>query len=242
MNCIIVDDEPLAREAVQLLISNNKQLKLGGSFGSAYQAAAFIEINPVDLVFLDIQMAGLNGIDFAKTIRRETLVIFITAFSQYALDSYEVDAIDYLVKPLKVDRFEKAIQKAFSYHRLLLNTASFAENKITSVEDDYFFVKANRKIVKVYFKDVLFIEGLKDYVIINTHDQKIITAINIKTILDRLSKKNFFRINKSYIINLQHISSFDNNIVYIGKNEIPIGNTFRNTFFAENVNNKLLRR
>jgi DNA-binding LytR/AlgR family response regulator len=242
MNCIIVDDEPLAREAVEMLVNSNEQLTLLGAFGSAQQAAAFVDANSVDLVFLDIHMAGMNGIDFARTIHRKSLIIFITAFSQYALDSYEVEAIDYLVKPLQADRFEKAVRKALSYHQLLLKVRSSAESDITFIEDGYFFVKSNRKIIKVHFKDVLFIEGLKDYVVIHTTGQKIITAINIKTILDQLSKQHFFRISKSYIINLQHITSFDNNVVYIGRNEIPIGSAFRNAFFTEQVNKRLLRR
>lgn len=242
MNCIIIDDEPLAREAVQMHIDGTMLLKLVGSFGSANQAADFIEANHVDLIFLDIQMAGTNGIDFAKTIHRETLIIFVSAYSHYALNSYEVEAIDYLVKPIKADRFDKAVQKALSYNQLLLKARETAENNIPIIEDNYFYVKSNRKIVKVLFKDVLFIEGLKDYVIINTNDQKIITAINIKTIFEQLPKKVFFRISKSYIINLQHITSFDNNTVYIGNNKVPIGNTFREAFFEDNVNKKLIKR
>jgi DNA-binding LytR/AlgR family response regulator len=242
MNCIIIDDEPLAREAVQMLTEGNAQLKLAGSFGSVPPAAAFMATNPVDLIFLDIQMAGISGIDFAKTIHRETLIIFISAYSHYALDSYEVEAIDYLVKPLRAYRFDMAVQKALAYNQLLRKANNGAENNIPIIEDDYFFVKSNRKIVKVLFKDVLFIEGLKDYVVINTNEQKIITAINIKTIFEQLSKNVFYRISKSYIINLQHITSFDNNIVYIGNNKIPIGNAFRAAFFSENVNKRLIRR
>jgi len=242
MNCIIIDDEPLAREAVQLYIINTRQLNLVGSFTSANQAATFIETNPVDLIFLDIQMAGINGLDFAKAIHNEALIIFISAYSHYALDSYEVEAIDYLVKPINADRFDRAVQKALSYNQLLLKARELAENEIPIVEENYFFVKANRKIVKVHFKEVLFIEGLKDYVIINTSGQKIITAVNIKTIFEQLPKNVFFRISKSYIINLQHITSFDNNTVYIANNKIPIGNAFRAAFFAEKVNKRLIRR
>lgn len=242
MNCVIIDDEPLAREAVQLLIDKNPQLKLIGSFGSVHNAADCIANAHVDLIFLDIQMPGMNGVDFAKTMQQQTLVIFITAYSEYALDSYEVDAIDYLVKPLHPQRFEKAIQKAALYWQLLLKVKTTNDNNISLTEDDYFYVKANRKNIRVNFKDVLFIEGLKDYVVIHTNEQKILTTINIKNIFEQLPKKIFFRISKSYIINLQNISSFDNNVVYIGKNEIPIGNTFRNAFFMENVNKKLLRR
>ncbi|MFL9485092.1 LytR/AlgR family response regulator transcription factor [Chitinophagaceae bacterium LWZ2-11] len=241
MKCVVVDDEPLAREAVELLIGQNAGLTLSGSFGSAVSATKFIKDNPIDLIFLDIQMPGVNGIDFAKSIQGETLIIFITAFSEYALDSYEVEAVDYLVKPVQHERFQKAVDKAQSYLQLL--TAGIGSgNNITSVQDDYFFVKADRKIFKIHFKDIRFIEGLKDYVIVNVDEQKIMTAMNIKTIYDQLPKKDFFRISKSYIINVNHIASFDNNTVYIGKHEIPIGNAFRNAFFDEYVTKKLFHR
>ncbi len=240
MNCIIVDDEPLAREAIQLLVGKINHLKLVGSFNSANAASRFLGENVVDLIFLDIQMPGTNGIDFAKTIPQKALVIFTTAFSEYALNSYEVEAIDYLIKPVSFDRFQKAVSKAQSYHKLL--AADNSNNNIETITDDYFFVKANRKIFKILFKDILFIEGLKDYVVLQTATQKIITAMNIKTIHDQLPQNLFVRISKSYIINVQHITSFDNNTVFIDKNEIPIGNAYRNYFFDEFVTKKLLSR
>ena len=241
MNCIVIDDEPLAREAVELLVAKNQALALAGSFSSANSASVFIKDHPVDLVFLDIQMPGINGLEFAQLIQKETLVIFITAFSNYALDSYEVEAIDYLVKPVQPERFQKAVAKAQTYLQLLKADA-VAESNITQVEDDYFFVKAERRIFKIAFKDVRFIEGLKDYVVIHVDEQKVMTAMNIKTIFEQLGRKDFIRISKSYIINVHHISSFDNNTVYIGKHEIPIGNAFRDTFFKEFVNKKLFQR
>lgn len=240
MNCIIVDDEPLAREAIQLLVDKVPALKLLGTFNSATTASKFIADHPVDLIFLDIQMPGINGIEFAKTIPEDTLVIFTTAFSEYALDSYEVEAVDYLVKPVQQQRFQKAVNKALSYHALL--QSSTAANKIETVAADYFFVKADRKIFKVSFNDILFIEGLKDYVVLHTADQKIMTAMNVKTIHEQLPQNVFVRISKSYVVNVQQIESFDNNTVFIHKHEIPIGNTYRSYFFDEFVAKKLLSR
>lgn len=240
MNCIIVDDEPLAREALQLLIPKTPGLSLMESFGSANAAARFMEDHRIDLIFLDIQMPGINGIEFARQIPKETLIIFTTAFSEYALDSYDLDAIDYLVKPVQDQRFQKAVRKALSYHLLLKEDHS--SSHIEKVEADYVFVKADRKFFKVYFKDLLFIEGLKDYVVLHTPTQKIITAMNIKTIHDQLPQKTFVRISKSYIVNVQHIESFDNNTVYILQHEIPIGNVYRNYFFDEYVGKKLIGR
>lgn len=240
MNCIIVDDEPLAREAIEMLIEKTSDLALLGSFNSAATASKFMHDAIVDLVFLDIQMPGINGIEFAKTIPEKTFVIFTTAFSEFATESYEVDAIDYLIKPVKLERFQKAIDKALSYSVLLKKRNS--DNNIEQITDNHFFIKADRKIIKVYFKDILFIEGLKDYVVMHTENQKVITAMNIKTIHEQLPKKMFVRVSKSYIINADRIDSVDNNTVYIEKNEIPIGNIYRDFFFNEFVTKKILSR
>ncbi|MFA6278261.1 MAG: LytTR family DNA-binding domain-containing protein [Pedobacter sp.] len=240
MNCIIVDDEPLAREAIQMLIAQTDNLDLMGSFNSSDAATKFLLDNTVDLIFLDIQMPGINGIEFAKTISKETFVIFTTAFSEFATDSYEVDAIDYLIKPVKLERFQKGVDKAQTYYKLF--NADYTNNNIENITDDYFFVKADRKMFKVYFNDIHFIEGLKDYVVMHTESQKVITAMNIKTIHDQLPKNMFVRVSKSYIINIKQIESVDNNTVYIGKNEIPIGNIYRDFFFNEFVTKKILSR
>lgn len=240
MNCIIVDDEPLAREAIEMLIEKTPNLVLSGSFNSASTASKFMQDHTVDLVFLDIQMPGINGIEFAKTIPQTTFVIFTTAFSEFALESYEVDAIDYLIKPVKLERFQKAVDKAQVYSELLKKEKSTPN--IEQITDDHFFIKADRKIIKIYFNDLLFIEGLKDYVVMHTENQKVITAMNIKTIHEQLPKNMFVRVSKSYIINVKKIDAVDNNTVNIGKNEIPIGNIYRDFFFDEFVTKKILRR
>lgn len=240
MICIIVDDEPLAREAIEMLIEKTQNLILVNSFNSAATASEFMLENKVDLIFLDIQMPGINGIEFAKTIPKETFVVFTTAFSEFATDSYEVDAIDYLIKPVKLERFQKAVDKAFTYSKLI--DTEFNKNEIEDFTEEYFFVKADRKMFKVYFKDIQFVEGLKDYVVIHTENQKIITAMNIKTIHEHLPKSMFVRVSKSYIINSKSIESVDNNTVYIGRNEIPIGNVYRDFFFNEFISKKILSR
>jgi len=240
MNCIIVDDEPLAREAIQLLVAKSPGLQLLQSFASANAASLFLKETAVDLVFLDIQMPGINGIAFSKTITGKTLVIFTTAYAEYAPDGFDVEAVDYLIKPVHEDRFKRAVNKASAYQELL--KADQPANLIENIAGDYFFVKADRKYIKIYFKDILFIERLKDYVVMQTDSQKVITAMNIKTIHEQLPQNIFVRISKSYVINVQHITSFDNNQVFIGKHEIPIGNAYRNYFFDEFVTKKLLSR
>lgn len=240
MNCIIIDDEPLAREAIEMLIDQTDGLDLIGSFNSPESAASFIESHAVELVFLDIQMPGVNGLDFARTIPKETFVIFTTAYAEFATDSYEVDAIDYLIKPVKLARFQKAVEKAHTYSKLF--RADYANNNIERSADDFFFVKADRRIFKVYFNSILFIQGLKDYVVMHTENQKVITAMNIKTIYEQLPKDMFVRVSKSYVINVKHIGSVDNNTVYIGANEIPIGSIYRDFFFSEFVTKKIVSR
>lgn len=236
MNCIIVDDEPLAREAMELLIADSGVLSKIGTFNSATAASRFMEEHAVDLIFLDIQMPGITGIEFARTISKKTLVVFTTAYTEYALDSYEVDAVDYLVKPIEPERFQKAVDKAVSYHSLLLKEEKEAIETIEMAE--YFFVKAERRYFKVNFADILFIEGLKDYVIIQLTEQRIITRMTLKAIFDLLPENEFLRVNKSYIVNTRHIDSFDNNDIFIKSHEIAIGNSYRDSFFEEFVLNK----
>ena len=164
IKCIIVDDEPIAREGLERLVRKSPMLELVGNFESAESATEYIKDSPVDLIFLDIEMPGTNGLDFARKIPQQTLVIFTTAYSEYALDSYEVNATDYLVKPIEEQRFRKAVEKVSVYHTLLIN----AEKESVEADVDFFFVKSDRKYFKIRYDDILFIEGLKDYVIIQT--------------------------------------------------------------------------
>lgn len=235
MNCIIVDDEPLAREAIELLVKDIAYLSLTGTFNNAASAAGFMEEHTVDLIFLDIQMPGITGIEFARKIPKRTLIIFTTAYSEYALDSYEVDAIDYLIKPVEPGRFRKATDKALAYHSLLLQEE---KENIEPAADDYFFVKSDRKFFKVNFEDILFVEGLKDYVILQLEEQRIITRMNLKAMYELLPKSLFLRVNKSYVVNTARIEAFDNNDIFIKTHEIAIGNSYRDSFFEEFVTRK----
>lgn len=230
MKCIIVDDEPIARKGIKKLVDQISQLELLDCFNSAEAASNFMKTSTVDLIFLDIQMPGITGIEFARIIPKHTLIIFTTAYSEYALDSYEVDAVDYLVKPIDPAKFRKAVDKAITYHSLLLEEE---EKSVENVEDEYIFVKSDRRFFKVNLKDILFIEGLKDYVIIQMDEQRIITRMNVKTIHDLLPKNIFIRVNRSYIVNKNQIESFDNNDVFIKTYEIAIGNSYRDAFFDD---------
>ncbi|SBW06629.1 LytTR family DNA-binding domain-containing protein [uncultured Dysgonomonas sp.] len=235
MKCIIVDDEPIARKGMKNLVEQVPQLELLDSFNSAEAASLFLLNNPVDLIFLDIQMSGITGIEFAKNVSKSTLIIFTTAYSEYALDSYEVEAIDYLVKPIEGARFRKAVDKAIAYHILLI---SEEKKSMENVEDEYIFVKSDRKYFKVNLSDILFIEGLKDYVIIQLDGQRIITKLNLKTMHELLPKAIFLRVNRSYIVNINKIDSFDNNDVFLKTYEIAIGNIYRDSFFNDFISKK----
>lgn len=227
MNCIIVDDEPLARRAIEILIEETGQLKLLDTFNSASSAANFMRGNKVDLVFLDIQMPKVTGMEFARDISDETLIIFTTAYTEYAIESYEIDAIDYLVKPVDLPRFRMAVNKALAYHALLMGEK---ENSIETTEDEFLFIKSDRKYHKIDYQDILFIQGLKDYSIIQCREQRLITHMNLKNVFEELPKAHFYRISKSYIVNFRHIQSFDNNSVFVNQHEIAIGNSYRDEF------------
>ena len=232
MKCIIVDDEPIARKGIRSLVARVPELELLEMFNNASSAADYLTNHPVELIFLDIQMPGVTGIEFARDVPKTTLIIFTTAYTEFALDSYEVDAVDYLVKPIEFERFRKAVDKALNYYSLLTNGE---KEDIEQVEDDYLFVKSERRYFKVNFEDILFIEGLKDYVILQLTDQRVITKMSLKAIHEQLPRHTFFRINKSYIVNTLHINSFDNNDVFIRMHEIAIGNSYREEFFDKHV-------
>lgn len=231
MTCIIVDDEPLAREGLQALVEEVSGLEVLGKFSNAPSALEFLKANTPDLVFLDIQMPKVTGLEFAAQLPQQTLIIFTTAYSQYALKSYELDAVDYLLKPIEKSRLEKAIQKAVLYKKLLSDET--AKNTVEQANQNFLLIKAERKFYKISLQEIRFIEGLKDYVVIYTKTQKLVTAMNLKTIHQKLSPENFLRVSKSYIVNLGSVESFDTHTLYIGEFEIPLGEIYKNEFFEK---------
>jgi len=240
MTCIVVDDEPLARQGMEMNIAQISSLQLLGSFSNALAASDFLRKEEVDLMFLDINMPELNGLDFLKSLRDAPLVIFTTAYPQYALESYELDAIDYLVKPIRIERFLKSVNKANNHLRLLKQEGN--NNQVEKIEDDFVYIKSDRKFFKIFFKDILYIEGLKDYVIIYTGDNKIITSMNVKTIAAQLPASIFARVSKSYIVNIRHITAFDNELIYIQHHEIPLGQSFKDDFLKQYIDGKVVKR
>lgn len=231
MNCIIVDDEPLARAEMRSLIAEISSMDVLGEFSNAPSALEFLKDNEVDLIFLDIEMPMVTGLEFVEMLPKKSLIIFTTAYSQYALKSYELEAMDYLLKPIDPQRLKKAIDKAVLYTELL--SKDTVKNTVESNTADFLFIKAERRFYKISFSDIKFIEGLKDYVVIHTKQQKLITAMNLKTIHQKISGETFIRVSKSYVVNMNYIDSFDNHNIYIEDSEIPLGEVYRSEFFTK---------
>lgn len=237
MTCIILDDEPLARAEMEILVKEVSDLDVVGRFQNAVTALDFLKTNQVDIVFLDIEMPMVSGLSFAEQLPQETLIIFTTAYPQYALKSYELDAVDYLLKPIDKTRLEKATKKAIAFKSLF--TEDISNNTLASNTVDFLIVRADRRFHKILLDDILFIEGLKDYVVIVTKKCKHIVAMNLKTMHQKVPQASFLRISKSYVVNKNHIESFDNNNIYIQEFEIPIGEVFKKDFILNFTNGSL---
>ncbi|WP_289664980.1 LytR/AlgR family response regulator transcription factor [Flavobacterium panacagri] len=237
MKCVIIDDEPLAVELLQDFVKKVESLELMNSFNNAIDAVSFINQNNVDLIFLDIEMPHFSGIDFINTIEKKPLVIFTTAYSDYAVEGFNLGAVDYLVKPIPFHRFLKAVVRAQQVLLPVTATQTISENtNAPEIEQDFMFVRAEYENVKLNFADILFIEGLKDYVKIYTTDNKFtLTLISLIKLENLLSSKGFSRIHRSYIINIKHVKSIQKNKVLISDKRIPISESYKNAFF-ERIN------
>jgi len=230
MTCIIVDDEPLARAEMKALIMEVSNTEISAEFSNARTALIFLNANTVDLIFLDIEMPMVTGIEFAAQLPASTLIIFTTAYPQYALKSYELDAIDYLLKPIDNVRLEKAIKKAEAYKNLL--SENTVKNTMEGNTKDFMLIKSDRRFHRIRFDEIRFIEGLKDYVVIHTASQKLITAMNLKTIHQKIPQDLFLRVSKSYVVNKNFIESFDHHTIYLNGNELPLGEVYKKDFFS----------
>ena len=240
INCLIVDDEQLARGLLESYVSKTPFLSLVKSCKSALEAIEHLQNGNIDLMFLDIQMPDLTGIDFLESLNKKPLVIFTTAYKEFALDGYNLDVIDYMLKPISFERFFQGTNKALEQLKLI-KAASKTSNKETTnpeiIEIDYINLKANKKIHKVKFSDIYYIEGLKEYVTFYTKEQKMIVLESLKKLESTLPSTHFIRTHKSYIINTKHVSSLYGNQLEINKQYIPIGKLYhkkvKNILFPE---------
>lgn len=244
MKCIIVDDEPLAREGVELNVNEMGFLELIGQFQNAITANAFLLENEVDLMFLDIQMPGITGIEWLKDLENPPLVILTTAYPEFALKGFELNVVDYLLKPIRLNRFMKAVNKAKDIYELKKQETESTDAVQPKQEDgkEYTYVSADRKYIKLFYKDIICIEGMKDYVIIHTTGSKIMPAMNLKTILSQLPEHTFARVNKSYIVNINYIKSIDTDFITLDQKEISLGRTYKEKFINNYVKTNLLKR
>lgn len=224
MTCIAIDDEPFALKLIAGDIQKVPFLELKGTFSSPMDALVAIQHEPVDLLFLDIQMPVLTGTQFLRTLKNPPMVIFTTAFEQYALEGFELNVIDYLVKPVPFDRFLKAANKAYDLFKMRNNSGP--------KEPGFFFVHAEYKEIKLFYNDILYVEGLKDYVkiFIEKHQHPLLTRMNLKAIEAKLPTDEFVRIHNSFIVSLRKINSFQKSQVFIGNTSIPIGEKYSEGF------------
>ncbi len=226
VRCLVVDDEPAARDVLVRYIEQLPALHLSGQCGNALQTLDFLQQHPVDLLFLDIRMPQLNGTDLVKILKQPPRIIFTTAFPEYALQGYELDIVDYLLKPIQFDRFIKAVQKAMQLQIVPDNHKSFVQPQPES-QEAFIYFRADRKMVKVLLKDILYIESMKDYVKVFTTNGVVITKQSISSLLELLPEQNFIRTHRSFIVSLQQIKSYTNELIEIEKAEVPIGKLFR---------------
>ncbi len=227
LNCIAIDDEPLALELLEDNISKVPFLKLVASCENPIRAMEVLEKQRVDLVFLDIQMPGLTGLQFIKSLSVKPLFILITAYEKYALEGYSLDVVDYLVKPVSLDRFIKACHKA----RELFELRTVKPGTTNEPASDYFFVNVDYSLLKVMFNDIMWIESLKDYVKIHlkSSTKPVVTRMSMKLLEESLPPDRFLRVHKSFIISKQQITAVRKNSLFIGTMEIPVGENYRDT-------------
>jgi two-component system, LytTR family, response regulator len=224
LRCIAVDDEPLALDLLEDNISKVPYLHLVAKCTNAMEAMKVLQQHPADLIFLDIQMPGLTGLQFIQSMTEKPMIILITAYEKYALEGFNLDVTDYLVKPVSLDRFVKACNKAKEIYDLKNRI-----NKDALSNPDYFFVNVDYSLLKINFNDIRYIEGLKDYIKIHLKStpRAVITRMAMKAIEEELPASKFLRIHKSYIISLEHITAIRKNSVFIDELELPVGENFR---------------
>jgi DNA-binding LytR/AlgR family response regulator len=237
LNCLIIDDEPYARKGLEEHIHEIDFLHCVGSCENPLKAASYLNDGKVDLMYLDIQMPKINGIDFLKTLKNPPLTIFTTAFSDYALEGYTLDIIDYLLKPITFERFLKASQKAFEFFQLKSNSEHSAVP-----EADFFFVRCDRKFEKVFFRDVSYVESMQNYAVIHIGDKKLITYITLTSLENQLPADQFLKVHKSFLINVPHVKAIEGDEIIFENARIPISRSLREHVVQRILGNHLFKR
>ena len=233
--CLAVDDEPLALSILKKYIGSVESLELAGSCENAVQALELLQKYPIDLIFLDIQMPQIMGTDFIRTLKNAPKIIFTTAFRKYAIEGFELDAVDYLLKPISFERFLKAVNKVLQTNFHTPDSVNLLNDSVSDSSPSCLYFRVDRKMVKVFLNDILYIEGFSDYIKIITKTKTIVTKHLISSLEETLPKDNFIRIHRSFIIAINKIDSYNADIINIERKDLPIGRLFK-----QNVN-KLLQ-
>ena len=239
IRCLIIDDEPLARKGLKEYIADTSFLQLEAEYDSPLKAAAVLEEGKADLLFLDIQMPKITGLQFIKTVQQAPPVIFTTAFPEYALDGFELNALDYLVKPISFERFLKSAHKAKEYFEV--RRVNTAESNLPQKES-FFFIKADNKLVKLFYDDLLFVEALQNYVAIYTKAKKYISYLTFKSIEEYLPPEQFIKTHKSYIVSAAKIDNIDGNVIRVGEHLVPISRTAKEEVMEKLLKGRFLKR
>jgi len=239
ISCAIIDDEPIARNILEDFITQDDRLILQGNFKNAKEALKGITSQPVELVFLDINMPGLTGFQFLKAMTNPPAVIFTTAYREHAMEGFDANAIDYLLKPIAIERFLFSVNKAWKFLRPATETT---EVPVINELDNFFFVKADGGLVKIFFEEILFVEALKEYVKIVTKDKSVITYHTISGLEEKLPPGKFYRIHRSYIVNIKAITSIEGFTVKIDKHELPISRNERDAFIELVSSGKIISK
>lgn len=239
LNAVIIDDEPLARKGLKEYIADVEFLQLIGEFDSPLKAMELMSRGEVQLLFLDIQMPKITGLDFFKSLQQAPPVIFTTAYPQYALDGFELNALDYLVKPISFDRFLKAALKAKEYYELRQQNKQIASD--SSLQKD-FFIKADNQLVRIAFDDLLFVEALQNYVCVHTATKKYISYLTMRSVEEYLPAGQFIKTHKSFIVNAAKIDSIEGNEIRIAAHKIPISRNEKEDVMEQLLKNKFLKR
>jgi len=227
INCIVIDDELPAIQLLEDYIARVPFLKLLKTFDNAIEPITFLQTNAVDLIFLDIEMEGFTGLQLIKTLQHKPKIILTTAYDQYAIKAFDLNVSDYLLKPISFERFMQSIDKIFDF---FIKTHPVDSQK-KLYKRDYFFVKTEFRMQRVDFDDILFIEGMKEYLRIHTHSEKIMTLQSFVKMEEALPSDNFIRVHKSYIVAIDKIKSVEKNRITIGDAIIPISETYKDSFF-----------
>lgn len=238
LTCIIIDDEPLARKGLREYIGDVEFLHLSGEFDNPLRATDVLMNGKIDLIFLDIQMPKITGMEFLKTLVNPSLVIFTTAYPQYAVDGFELNAVDYLLKPFSFERFWKAVIKA----RTLLEAAKGSPLQPLIVEAEHFFIKTDNKLVKMNYSDILYVEALQNYIAVHTLSKKFITYLTFKSVEESLPQHIFLKVHKSYLVALSKIESIEGNEIIIGQHHIPISRNMKEGVMERILKGKYLKR